>query len=444
MVGTAGEEPDTKRVRFDPSSRKASGGRNGDANETDTATSAASAAPKLRAYDVVELRFVREASQIDEQGANGGHDPKLSARPTYLHQIFPNDDIFGWQQLNVVIYVSSISLTTWVDVAGIKADAPEQDDSAKFTNVKATLFPFIKAGRVESRAQFVSALQEDFVPPVANCVRSYQIGDETYGVFKEKLSKSAALKDFHKRMSFFMFVHIDGASFIDDQDPRWELFTIHQLRDGRPTHFVGYATTYPFASLRQSTDLNQGFSERIRISQVLILPCFQGGGHGGRLLTAIYDDASQRNAMEVTVEDPSEGFRLLRDLTDLRRAYLQRTLQYDKALVYGQERELVEQLREKLKLTRGQARRCLEVHQLKHVDTNNEEEYKRYRLWVKRRLHHDYLEVIDYYGPKEKKAKLAEIYSDYESEYKRVVDRLEKRGEFPPDTHRPRPTMTST
>lgn len=420
------EDQDAKRVRFDANAASAAA-QIGD----QVALTAAASTHKLRANDIVELRFVRAEEDIGEQGAAGAHDEKLVAHPTYLHQIIPKEEVFGWESISVAVYVSLTSLHTWVDTHKVPASTVDNDGTAvEETDVEALLLPFIKSGRVPSRTQFCSAVAEEFTPPVEKCVHTYERGGRKFGVYKEKLSKGEDLAEYHRRMAFLMFVHIDGASYIDDQDPRWEIFVILEHIEGKPRYFVGYATTYPFVAMRKGKGgFSAGFTERIRISQVLILPLLQGGGHGGELLTAIYQDALAREAMEVTVEDPSPGFRLLRDLTDLRRCYAAGVLLPEKPLTADAEEQVIEQIRTKLLVTCRQARRCVEVHQLRHVDVNDDDAYKKYRLWVKRRLHNYYLEVLDVYGEdkEQKKAKLAEIYSDYEAEYRNVIDRFDAR-----------------
>ena len=57
----------------------------------------------------------------------------------------------------------------------------------------------------------------------------------------------------------------------------------------------------------------------LRVCQVLVLPPYQAAGHGAQLLNTIYEYAGTQTALEVSVEDPSPQFRLLRDLTDVRR-----------------------------------------------------------------------------------------------------------------------------
>ena len=63
----------------------------------------------------------------------------------------------------------------------------------------------------------------------------------------------------------------------------------------------------------------KSLSSRLRISQFLILPNYQRGGHGSELYQAIYTEVmSDPTVLELTVEDPSEEFDKLRDVNDFK------------------------------------------------------------------------------------------------------------------------------
>ena len=101
---------------------------------------------------------------------------------------------------------------------------------------------------------------------------------------------------------------------------------------------VGYATTYPYhyhhlgsqkspdstfydtvfstSSNTRPTDTLESF--RLRLSQFLILPPFQGAGHGGHFYDIIFANArADPQVQEISIEDPSAKFEDLRDRRDL-------------------------------------------------------------------------------------------------------------------------------
>lgn len=58
-------------------------------------------------------------------------------------------------------------------------------------------------------------------------------------------------KDYHRRMQIFVLLFIEGGSYIDEEDDRWEFVTLYEKRksaiEGQFTyHFVGYTSLYEF------------------------------------------------------------------------------------------------------------------------------------------------------------------------------------------------------
>jgi GNAT superfamily N-acetyltransferase len=436
-------DPPSKRVRFDPSAVPPAG------SPTNIPVA------KLDANDVVQIRLAYSAADVPENGAP--HDSALCFRPKFTHQIFPAG-ISGLKSATAALYFTGASLHCWLDCEVCPLDQGSESNDSRLekmegpgpaegrdfvsssgqdatteASLRETMGRYILAGQVSSRGDFVRCAERDseHSPAVAagDAVSSYRVtttsGDRQFSIFRHNLAASKEIRDYHKRMQLLMFLYIDGASFVDDTDSRWEIFVVLEHVNGAPRYLVGYATVYPFSAIRPGKQLDAGFAERIRISQVFILPQHQRGGHGSRLLSAIYENAHGRDAFEVTVEDPSEGFRLLRDMTDLRRAYAAGVLEPDVPVGLDKCAAVLALLRERLLLTQAQARRCLEVHNLRFVDREDGDAYKKYRLWIKRRIHEEYLEVLDAFtAGDERRGKLAEIYADYEREYLCIVSRL--------------------
>jgi len=123
---------------------------------------------------------------------------------------------------------------------------------------------------------------------------------------------------------------------------------------------------------------------------MLILPPFQRKGHGAQLLQSVYNDLTpDPRVLDITVEDPSDEFRALRDFVDCRNAlaiecFRSPAVHED----FGGELERV--CREKLKLHKKQARRVYEILRLRATDRSNTEQYTRYRLAIKNRLNGPY------------------------------------------------------
>ncbi len=152
------------------------------------------------------------------------------------------------------------------------------------------------------------------------------------------------------RMQIFVSFFIEAGTPLNTTDAdwtldRWIVYFVYE-KTSRPSlpirsaySFVGYATTYRFYTFRpryQTRTESRGdtpvsdivlpskeeitaaaLPSRLRISQFLILPPHQSSGHGSALYNSIYLDALADNTIrELTVEDPSEEFDMLRDIND--------------------------------------------------------------------------------------------------------------------------------
>jgi histone acetyltransferase 1 len=117
---------------------------------------------------------------------------------------------------------------------------------------------------------------------------------------------------YHARLQMFNIWFIDGARYIEANDPKWQIYLAFRRRKSTDRlSLVGWMTVYPFFSYPQSL--------RMRVSQLLILPPFQKRGICAQLLRALYRDVrSSENIADVTVEDPAPGFQRLRDVVDLK------------------------------------------------------------------------------------------------------------------------------
>ena len=60
-----------------------------------------------------------------------------------------------------------------------------------------------------------------------------------------------------------------------------------------------------------------GRHQALRLCQLLVMPWQQRRGHGARLIEAIHERVRAHNMHEITIEDPSDSVRKLRDLADL-------------------------------------------------------------------------------------------------------------------------------
>lgn len=126
-------------------------------------------------------------------------------------------------------------------------------------------------------------------------------------------------------------------------------------------------------------------AKKIAPSQFLMLPPYKRKGHGSKLYQTLYQIFKSRpEVCEITVEDPNEEFADMRDKNDLRNLVGHAAFKDLKAPV---SEETIEELRKSYKLTNRQLQRCMEIYLLSNLNKLNEEDYKSYRLQVKKRLY---------------------------------------------------------
>lgn len=141
---------------------------------------------------------------------------------------------------------------------------------------------------------------------------------------------------------------------------------------------AGYTTTYLYYAYPQH--------QRPRISQMLVLPPFQGMGIGATMLEVIYNKfKNDSNVIDITVEDPSDDFRRVRNYVD---AKLCKDLPAfsPENLKKGFSKDMVNEAKDQFKINQRQSRIVYEILRLNATNMHNASEYKAYRLCVKKRL----------------------------------------------------------
>lgn len=250
--------------------------------------------------------------------------------------------------------------------------------------------PFVESfpsGFLTEKAKFDAALEEEEHLSLgelgAKLVTSmaYNDGAQEIQVLHANLANaSATLRRIHARLQPLLLFFIDAASLIDQDDPNWDILlavekSSSENAGGMPPRILGFATLYNFWVFPDR--------QRMRISQVLVLPPYQGTGVGNLLVESAYKIADERNVIDITMEDPTEDMQRLRDRIDLQRM-LQLTWTHEAVLgalnrvledvgkgtatQNGQairnqlkaSAELLQHLRKDLRLSRQQAKRMWE------------------------------------------------------------------------------------
>lgn len=119
---------------------------------------------------------------------------------------------------------------------------------------------------------------------------------------------------------------------------------------------------------------------------MLILPPFQGLGIGAQLIETIYNKfKGDATVVDITVEDPSDDFRRVRNYVDAKLCLNLPEFAPNK-LKGGFSQEMVEAAKREYKINPKQVRIVYEILRLNATNVNDPEEYKEYRLCVKKRL----------------------------------------------------------
>lgn len=282
-------------------------------------------------------------------------------QPAFTYPIFGEEEaIFGYQDLSINLTFAAHDLRPQLDVKysqrfpGVENIQP--------TDVKGALQDFLPAEAFNATAK--DDKDADGWTPPGEKIREYTSDGAKYEIWCADLTDAAA-KQVLENMQILVPLFIEGGTTLQlDQDwttQRWKLFLLYQVNDkagegSSPYAFVGFGTSYrvftfpdrknPIAEEVQllTTDKTQrakvlessaddlvaalqtdgvksplDLPSRERLSQFLILPTFQGGGHGQELYNTMYSKLTgPSNVREFTVEDPNEAFDDLRDLCDMR------------------------------------------------------------------------------------------------------------------------------
>ncbi|KAI9665425.1 MAG: histone acetyltransferase 1 [Trizodia sp. TS-e1964] len=267
--------------------------------------------------------------------------------PKFTYPIFGDaETIFGYKNLVVGIRFAAHDMKPNLEITydeEFKAVGEIKPD-----DIRKVLSDWLLPIAFESPASFIKSIHEDdssksFVP-AGKLVEKYQLGERHFEVWKGDLM-DASMQQVITRMQIFVPFFIEGGTMLRMDDPEWSLqrWVVYLLYEKRqdskgiapPYSFVGYSTVYRFFHFSRGSSKTAMMHKTIkipyphplhvddipckaRISQFIILPPYQGFGHGNNLYNVITEDfRNLLHVFEFTVEDPNEAFDDLRDYCDL-------------------------------------------------------------------------------------------------------------------------------
>ncbi|SAL96284.1 hypothetical protein [Absidia glauca] len=350
-------------------------------------------------------------------------------KPVFTYPLFGiPETAFGYKDLAIKIRYAPGSLRAHVSIEFGEQYQPSTSSSSTEApvvadNISGILKEYMAPDTTTNVDEFVNHVEKDRTEfkPMGEKVHEYQVETEDgeegdYEIYKCSL-KDPRFREYHRRMQFFVLLFIEGSSYIEEDDDKWEFFVLFKREkagDSTTFDFVGYCSAYPFYCWPDQT--------RMRISQFLILPPFQNMGHGGNLYETIYKLFVQRNdVVEMTVEDPNESFSDMRDKCDL--TYLQDSNAFD-GITIPVPSETIDKLQRQYKLTNRQIQCCVEMYLLSNLNKRDKSAYKAFRLQVKQRLYRFNYDALQEIEPEDRKEKLQETYASVEEDYHRLLERL--------------------
>ncbi|XP_012370931.2 histone acetyltransferase type B catalytic subunit [Octodon degus] len=313
----------------------------------------------------------------------------------------------------------------------------------KADDVEGKIRQIIPPGFCTNTNDFLSLLEKEVdFKPFGTLLHTYSVLSPTGENFTFQIYKAdmtcRGFREYHERLQTFLMWFIETASFIDVDDERWHYFLVFEKynKDGATLFAtVGYMTVYNYYVYPDKT--------RPRVSQMLILTPFQGQGHGAQLLETVhrYYIASP-SVLDITAEDPSKSYVKLRDFVLVKLCQDLPCFSREK-LMQGFNEDMAIEAQQKFKINKQHSRRVYEILRLLVTDMSDAEQYRSYRLDIKRRLvspykkkQRDLAKMRKCLRPEEltnqmnqieismQHEQLEESFQELVEDYRRVIERL--------------------
>lgn len=308
------------------------------------------------------------------------------------HQIFgEKENIFGYKDLKVQIYYSAGPLDIYFKTTYSKKIDDLKLDGMKGDDIDKAVTELMPGGCVytnlEEFLSIVSKKTSEF-KPMGEKIFDFTIANSSPGgpaprefeIYRCTMNTPNFLKH-HGKFESMIFWFVDAASHII-HDQQWEFFLVfekYKTPSGDIRYAsVGYTTVYLYYSYPENI--------RPRISQMIVLPPFQRLGVGSKIIEALYSYYGPKaNVTDITVEEPSDIFQNMRSAVDAKLCKSLSSFAPEK-LKQGLSKEMLEEAKAKYKINPKQCRIVYEILRLDATDRANQQDYKAYRLEIKRRL----------------------------------------------------------
>ncbi|KAI8874711.1 acyl-CoA N-acyltransferase [Backusella circina FSU 941] len=167
--------------------------------------------------------------------------------PEFTYPIFgDHETVFGYKDLALTISFASGSLRAFVQVN--HTEQYEDTLDIKKDDILNTLNEFLPKDNPKTKAEFVDTVYKDFetFKPIGEKIKEYEKGDSLFEIYKCDFTNDK-FKEYYQRMQVFALFFIEGSSYIDVDDEKWEIYTVFQFKKETDSYdFIGYCNAYPF------------------------------------------------------------------------------------------------------------------------------------------------------------------------------------------------------
>ena len=315
-------------------------------------------------------------------------DKAVQFRPNFTYPLYGDKEtIFGFKDLTLHLVFDSVTFKPFIN-AKYSTAMKDHDDILKILADKLPKEDFVVKDESEWREICEDEYKTYKLPEEKYKIGEYSIGDKNkFAIYKVKLSEDPNLLKLHRRIQILSLFFIEGASYIDPEEPHWD---IYWLFNTETKECIGYATAYKYWYYGGHSNFdseNYKRQYRSKISQFLILPPYQGKGHGRKLYSHIYDTwKTDTSVIELTVEDPNESFDDLRDINDLMMLHKEGFFTSFRNILQNTNNQAsvwLEDQRKHFKLEKRQFDRCIEMILLYLENTEQYNYFTKKRLYLK-------------------------------------------------------------
>jgi histone acetyltransferase 1 len=430
---------------------------------------------------------VLDAARVELQGSHGqkvNNNKDDDSVQQLLHKSHQgHQSALAELAIQVSLAPSCESCHINIDVTKLSSSSPSKAEESAAKRVK--LGDENTSIQVMPKSQIVDSLRKA-LPPMEDMETSDNVGmkekflsapmgqvldeytlqgsDDTSSSFVISLAdgRDSEVAEYHHKvqpLALFYIENADNVNVANTDNGYWKVLYVFEKKHNNDDNnvkqysFVGYFTLFHFNALFHKP--KPGII--IRICQALILPPYQGQGHGSRLMQAAYKLAHQtreqngvatpQDIVQVNVEDPAPAFVALRNKSDYHLVqqngqelgwpgWKEESCQLDASFFTSLTDAQALDLSAKLKITPQQIHIVNDLIKLKalHDSAENPDEKEQdlerlFRLMVKKRLNKEHREELGGLGSKEEqKAMLAELFEARLKGYEGILKSKKTRG----------------